>query len=180
MKTRCHSLRLSGAISSRHFDWCITVLFTLSRVFVLTLLATTVACGAGDGTTLDKEGRYFAHPDASPLASKYGSITFEPRFTEISTRFFGSFCSCHLSPNPPKGLSLDGTDAYDLLVEVPSSGRSNRILVVPGSPDESYLIHKLEGEPDISGRQMPRNRPARPQSEIEILRAWIEEGAIRN
>jgi hypothetical protein len=48
---------------------------------------------------------------------------------------------------------------------------------VPGDPDNSYLVQKLEGTAS-SGQQMPLNAPALPQSTIDVIRQWISDGAI--
>ncbi len=63
-------------------------------------------------------------------------------------------------------------------VEVPALFR-----VEPGNPDDSYLIRKLEGGPDIVGFQMPPTELGEahlPQEEIDVIRQWITEGAQDN
>ena len=53
--------------------------------------------------------------------------------------------------------------------------------VNPGSPDTSYMVHKLEGVPGIVGRRMPFNGPPYlTDGQIQIMRRWIELGAPRN
>ncbi len=50
-----------------------------------------------------------------------------------------------------------------------------------GRPDESYLIHKLEGGPNILGVRMPFSGPPFLTSgQIAIIRRWIELGALAN
>jgi hypothetical protein len=56
-------------------------------------------------------------------------------------------------------------------VEVPSLKR-----VLPGNPDQSYLIQKLEGHAAV-GAQMPLGMPPLPQSTIDVIRQWIANGA---
>jgi len=51
--------------------------------------------------------------------------------------------------------------------------------VVPGDPDASYVIHKLEGT-GICGMRMPRGRPALSAGDIGTIRTWIAEGARNN
>lgn len=49
--------------------------------------------------------------------------------------------------------------------------------VNPNDPDNSYLIHKVQGTPGISGAQMPFGGPPLSQSTIDQIRSWISSGA---
>jgi len=55
-----------------------------------------------------------------------------------------------------------------------------RILVVPGDPEASLLLHKLRGfaptEP-LCGEDMPSGRPRLPASRVGSIEAWIMAGA---
>ena len=51
------------------------------------------------------------------------------------------------------------------------------VRVARGLPDESYLVWKIEGNPDIVGVQMPFGGPMLPQGEIDAIRTWIANGA---
>jgi hypothetical protein len=56
--------------------------------------------------------------------------------------------------------------------------------VVPARPDSSYLVWKVEGagpngEP-IFGQRMPLDRNPLPAADMELLRTWINEGALDN
>jgi hypothetical protein len=145
------------------------------------MLALAVAgCGAGDGSSLDEQGRSPAHPYAPGLASKYGSLAFEPSYRGVSEVFFARLCTaCHAGASAARGLDLSPAAAYDELVRVPSEERSALARVEPGAPERSYLVIKLAGGREMSGRRMPRNQPARPDDEIERVRTWIAEGAQR-
>lgn len=81
---------------------------------------------------------------------------------------------------PEGGLRLDASVAYAQLVNVPSSGKAGAVRVVPGNPDGSYLIQKLEGRTDIAGSRMPLGGPFLPQADIDVIRAWIAQGAPNN
>ena len=51
--------------------------------------------------------------------------------------------------------------------------------VAPGAPDDSYLVHKIEGTA-AQGQQMPPNGAAPlSQAEIGAIRQWITDGAAR-
>jgi hypothetical protein len=52
--------------------------------------------------------------------------------------------------------------------------------VKPGDPENSYLIHKMEGRPGISGRRMPWvGPPFLTDGQILVVKRWIEIGAPR-
>ena len=90
--------------------------------------------------------------------------------------------SCHNPQGAPinGGLNLAGAGAYNALVNVPSTGKRGAIRVIPGDPDESYLIQKLEGAPGIEGVRMPFTPPYLTTGQIAIIRRWIELGAANN
>lgn len=78
-------------------------------------------------------------------------------------------------------LNLTGASAYAALVNAPSTGKPSAIRVVPGDPDASYLIQKIEGASGIVGERMPRTGgPFLTPGQIAIIRRWIELGAANN
>ena len=103
-----------------------------------------------------------------------------PTFTELQEMIFVPFCTCHTGANAPLGLVLNTDATYDLLVDEPSAQVPTLLRVEPGNPDNSYLIRKLEGGPDIAGAQMPRGGPPLSQETIDDVRAWITDGAPNN
>ena len=120
------------------------------------------ACDGGDGTGL---------PPAGPLG---------PNFSQIQANVFTPTCAttgCHFGAGAPQGLRLDAASSFALLVGVASTEESAVLRVVPGDPDNSYLIQKLEGTAS-SGAQMPLNAPALAQATIDVIRQWISDGAI--
>jgi hypothetical protein len=130
---------------------------------------------AGNGRGLDENG--------NPIGSGGGDlpVAFEPTFTNIQQNVLSSICvECHVGAQAPEGLRLDPQNAYDNLVGVHSVEQSNLFRVAPGDPDDSYIIRKLEGGPNITGGQMPLNRPSLPQNTINAIRIWIARGAPRN
>ncbi len=79
------------------------------------------------------------------------------------------------------GLTMGSTPAsFRTAVVDRPSGCGGRVYVVPGDPDQSYLMDKVEGRPGICGRQMPYLRPPLTTSEMELLRKWIADGAPAN
>ena len=113
----------------------------------------------------------------------------EPTFASVQREIFeasdsagrAACVTCHTSTgrNPSGGLNLNHDVAYDQLVNVPSRGKSGAIRVIPGDPDNSYLVRKIEGAPDIAGRRMPFSGPPfLTDGQILILRRWIAIGAL--
>lgn len=49
--------------------------------------------------------------------------------------------------------------------------------VNPMDPDASYVIQKLEGTATV-GARMPANGPYLQQSTIDVIRLWIQNGAL--
>jgi hypothetical protein len=110
-----------------------------------------------------------------------------PTFASIQSEIFGSTDSsgraactnCHNAIGGRfNGLDLSPTVAYGNLVGVASRGNPRAIRVVAGDPENSYLIHKLEGRPGIVGVQMPQNGPPfLTDGQILVIKRWIELGA---
>ena len=104
----------------------------------------------------------------------------EPTFAFIQDTVFTTFCnSCHNETNPRGNLQLGEDETYQQLVGQFSVGVPDEQLVVPQDPENSYLIKKLELEaPDIDGARMPEGQARLPQTVIDNIRQWIEDGAL--
>ena len=108
-----------------------------------------VACG-GSGEGLDVSGRPISEGGDLPLAATLASIQ--------ANLFNPSCITCHSGAAAPQGLRLDSGVSFANLVGVPSVEASSFLRVAPGLPDQSYLIHKLEGSAQV-GEQMPLGGP---------------------
>jgi cytochrome c5 len=107
-----------------------------------------------------------------------GGPTLTATFQSIQTNIFSVQCEfCHTGATAPRGLRLDPANSFALLVGVPSGQQPALQRVDPGDPDNSYLIQKLEGTA-ASGGRMPLGLPALPQSDIDVVRQWITDGAL--
>jgi hypothetical protein len=133
-------------------------------------VALFAAC-AGNGAGLDANGQPLGAGGAPPppLSADFKSIQ-DNVLTPICTH-------CHSGAGAPEGLELDAAHSYALLVGVSSNEDPLLLRVKPGSPDESYLVLKLEGSPGIVGAQMPFGAPPLPQATIDVVRQWITNGA---
>lgn len=90
---------------------------------------------------------------------------------------------CH---TPPLSTALNGQlnlrpdVSYASLVGVASSGKRGAIRVVAGDPENSYIVHKLEGRPGIDGGRMPSGGPYLTAGQIAVIKRWISLGAPNN
>ncbi|MBA3394759.1 MAG: hypothetical protein H0T89_19085 [Deltaproteobacteria bacterium] len=107
-------------------------------------------------------------------------------FATVKDIFVASCTSmaCHDSTQPAGALDLTATRAYASLVGtgggVPSGDCPATLLVKPGSPDQSYLVHKLQGDgPCFFGSKMPKGATL-PAEKIQQIRDWIATGAPSN
>lgn len=85
---------------------------------------------------------------------------------------FNSNCAgsqCHIG-GTANGLSLA---SYSSLMQGGNSGA----VVIPGDPDNSIIIRRLEG---AIQPQMPFGRSPLPQATIQLIRDWIAQGAHNN
>jgi hypothetical protein len=118
-------------------------------------------------------------PDLTPTFSSIQRDIFEA--ADSSGR--PSCSSCH-NPNGGAfrqvGLDLSTSGSYDSLVGVASRQKTTLLRVVAGDPDNSYLLHKLEGRTDVIGARMPLRGPYLSDGQIAIIRRWIQLGARRD
>ena len=105
----------------------------------------------------------------------------QPTFSSIQSEIFSQRCvGCHTNVGrvPPMGLNLTEGNAYANLVGVPARGKAGATRVVPGDPENSYIIHKLEGRAGILGVRMPfGNGPFLTEGQMLVIKRWIELGA---
>ena len=141
------------------------------KVWAALLLAGAAGC-AGNGQGLDQNGQ----PISGGGSSSGGPVTAD--FQSIQDNVFTPICSkCHIGAGAPLGLQLDAAHSYNLLVGVPSVEQPMLLRVKPGDPDDSYMVHKIEGLAGISGGQMPLGETPLPQATIDAIRQWITNGA---
>jgi len=106
--------------------------------------------------------------------------------TQLQNQVFTPLCSgCH-NGSQPAGGSLPGSQdlraghTFSNIVNVASIEQPALMRVKPNNPDNSYLIHKVEGAPGIAGAQMPFGGPPLSQDTINQIRSWISSGAQNN
>ncbi|WP_457354593.1 hypothetical protein [Roseateles sp. P5_D6] len=132
--------------------------------------ALIAGCGGGSGEGLDANGRPLGEGDdpSGPMTASFSSIQSHV-FTPVCT-------ACHAGAAAPRGLRLDATNSFSMLVGVSSGGVPALKRVAPGDADNSYLIHKLEGHQAV-GARMPLGGPYLDAQTIGLIRQWINNGA---
>lgn len=112
----------------------------------------------------------------------------EPTLSSIQREIFGAGDSsgrpactnCHtdVGRTPAAGLNLLDGRSYASLVGVAARNKAGATRVIAGDPDNSYLVHKLEGTPGIVGARMPFNSTNYlTDGQMLIIRRWIALGA---
>ena len=137
------------------------------------VIAASLAGAACDEKLSDVAG---PTPNLTPTFSSIQQEIFNT--TDSSGRLACISCHTDNGRTPAGGLILLEGRSYQALVSQPSRFKAGAILVVPGDPDASYLVHKLEGAADIAGSRMPRGTgPFLTSGQMQIIRRWIELGA---
>ena len=100
-------------------------------------------------------------------------------FSDIQASVFTPSCAtstCHAGGAPAAGLNLEMANSYTMLVGIQSGQDPAFVRVLAGSPDNSYLVQKLEGSASGGGIMPPGG--ALSQTNIDMIRQWISDGAI--
>jgi uncharacterized protein (TIGR03118 family) len=105
------------------------------------------------------------------------------KLSDLQAQIFTPICSvCHTGGGTslPSSMDLTAGHTFTSLVGVASVEQPSLKRVAPGDPDNSYVIHKLEGTAGISGGRMPLGGPYLDQATIDMVRTWISQGAQNN
>lgn len=98
--------------------------------------------------------------------SAYAQVDYED---EIQPIFNANCTSCH---GGNSGVTLT---SYSAVMNSVGDQYGTEI-VVPGEPDESPLVDKIEPNPQF-GSRMPQTGSSLSDDDIALIRTWIEEGA---
>lgn len=107
----------------------------------------------------------------------------DPTLTNVQATILSPKCAtsgCHV-PGGTGPMPLRTTnESFANLVGVASIQKTNLNRVQPGDPDNSYIVRKLEGGPDITDQRMPLGGSRLTDTEIDLVREWIANGALNN
>ncbi len=139
---------------------------------VLATLSALVAAGCGTVKS---------PTEPPPLSGGTGSAF---TFSRIQAEIFTPTCAksgCHAANTASAGMVLDAGRAYAQIVGRPSTEQPTLHRIEPGDPNHSYMIKKLRGDPDITGGQMPLDRPGSlTKEQMDGLVGWVLAGAPNN
>jgi hypothetical protein len=114
-------------------------------------------------------------PNLQPTLSSIQREIFNT--TDSAGRQACTNCHTSVGRNPSGLMDLREGAAYASLVGVTSPAKPGAVRVIPGDPENSYIIHKLEGRTDIVGTPMPRGNTLLTAGQILVIKRWIELGA---
>ncbi|HEV7431513.1 MAG TPA: CHRD domain-containing protein, partial [Steroidobacteraceae bacterium] len=106
-----------------------------------------------------------------------------PTLTQLQADIFTPICSvCHtgIGASLPGSQNLTAGNTFASIVNVNSIELPALKRIVPGDPDNSYLVLKIQGSAGIVGVQMPAGGGPLSQAQIDEVRAWIAAGALNN
>jgi uncharacterized protein (TIGR03118 family) len=118
---------------------------------------------------------------ATSAAVQVNVTTAAPTLAQLQTNIFTPRCvGCHNGSGGvlPGSMNLSSaTTSFSALVNVTSEEVGTIKRVLPGNPDNSYLVKKLEGTQTV-GDRMPFGGPYLDQATINQVRDWIQAGAL--
>ncbi len=148
------------------------------------LLVTTIGCGrSSDSGAVPQESESTSAAQSGESTSAAQEKQLPVSFSRDVAPIFAAKCVyCH---HPDNATKVDLTQPFDPdvgIVNRPNSRTQSEksILVVPGDPEASALVLKVEAkslDPEIDGNRMPWQVPRVTAEEQLALRAWIDAGA---
>ncbi|MDH5643102.1 MAG: Ig-like domain-containing protein [Gemmatimonadota bacterium] len=145
-----------------------------------TVNGTGLVTGAGPGTA-NVIATYGTLADSSWVTVE--AISYAAHVQPI----FDANCAtagCHVTATQPAGLDLSSGNSYADLVNVNSTQAGGGVRRVKANQSaNSYVIHKLEGTQASvggSGVQMPSGASPLAQETINVIKLWIDRGAVNN
>lgn len=100
----------------------------------------------------------------------FGSISAQVDYYSEIQPMFDEYCTaCH------GGISGIDLSTYESTMESIGDLYEQK-MVIPGAPEESPLVDKIEANPQY-GDRMPLNRSPLSSEQINLVRQWIKEGA---
>lgn len=126
-----------------------------------------------------------AYPDGllrAQLTEDAVQVSVQSALDSIQATIFTPFCSgCHTGSGQtlPTVMNLTSADAsFTSLVGVNSIEVPELSRVDPFDADASYLVHKIEGSQSV-GVRMPFRGAKLSDEQINAVRQWISQGAVR-
>jgi hypothetical protein len=140
----------------------------IMRWVAVSMLLALAACGGGGEDA----------PASAPPPPPQG---LQPTLASIQANVFTPSCAkagCHDAVSLQAGLNLQAGLSWQNLYLMASSQNASLTRVIPMNPDGSLLIHKLEGTQSVGGPMPADGPPFLQQSTIQVIRQWIQDGAL--
>jgi hypothetical protein len=146
-------------------------------VRTVALMAMCIGAAACDEKLSDLTG---PTPNLEPTLTSIQREIFET--TDSSGRLACTNCHTDVGGRiPSAGMNLRAAVAYANLVGVASRERPALSRVAAGDPENSYIVHKVEGRAGIVGQRMPLSAgPFLTDGQILVIKRWIALGAPNN
>ena len=132
-----------------------------TAIFLVSLMVVILACKDKNPTGPDGSPSDIIFPTDSISYSRH----VQPLFNQAC-----AMSGCHSAVEPNERVRLNN---YQNL----RFGANGLPMIVPGSPDQSELVFRIEGR---TGTRMPLNLNPLNQNQINGIRTWIAEGAREN
>ena len=104
----------------------------------------------------------------------------EPVLADVQSRIFTPRCAtsgCHVTGTAAFDMVLSAGLSAQNILGVPSGQNGNFLRVAPGDSADSYLYMKVTADARIGGDPMPNLGGPLRQSDLDLLRDWIDQGA---
>lgn len=120
-------------------------------------------------------------PDGGGNGNGDTTVSFS---TQVQPIFTSNCAGCHSSGGIDDlfgiELRLTAAESFAKLVNQPSVQDTSLTIVIPGDSASSLIIAKIDsGSPPV-GARMPLFGPVLSQSQIDLIKNWIDQGAMNN
>jgi len=154
----------------------------ISNVSVVSATSITFTMTTDNSTPAGTTTLTVINPDNSTANRQIPTLPATVTLSGYVQPVFTQSCAtvgCHAGPSPAQGLDLSDGKAYGSTVGVTSSEVGSLLRVEAGNADSSYLIDKVEGTQTV-GSMMPKTGGPLSSLEIQLIRTWINDGALDN
>lgn len=154
-----------------------------SPVVERTTLATPPACSADSDCTASKAcDEFLGECLAVGATIERRPVQLDPIWSDIYPAIIQPSCvaGCHTAGGLNTDLNLSTIDgAREALVGQASDEDNCGTLVVPGEPEQSLLISKLQGtQSEECGKSMPLMGSLLSDTQVALITEWITNGAL--
>ena len=146
------------------------------------MLAGSLGCSGGDDDAAAGSGGAGGGGGAPGSGGSGGKGTATVSYARDVLPLFEECTHCHFAGSIVPFQFQDPFDPATGIVNVRGDWleADHQVLVVPGQPEQSFLMDKLRGDDldaHTEGSKMPLSMPLPTEAEIAAVRTWIEAGA---